>query len=189
MVGRFGHDLKNSGKTCRYVWASFLSRTNACNPFVFLKVAQKFGRIKKFPPLNPKVPVYLWLEVCTMICWGASLSAVIRGITPGVKGHNSMSAESLGGRRKVLTMSHVHSSIQYICFRKTSGSKMGAPNLLLAQAPFNLVTPLSVWRLLPSRNSSTHLYVAKLRCSQTAETRTALAIALKFVSRFHFGGL
>jgi len=26
----------------------------------------------------------------------------------------------------------VHSSIQYICFRKTSGSKMGAPNLLLA---------------------------------------------------------
>jgi len=28
-------------------------------------------------------------------------------------------------------MSHVNSSIQYICLRKTSDSKMGAPNLLL----------------------------------------------------------
>jgi len=27
--GRFGQDLKNSGKTSRYVWASFLSRTIA----------------------------------------------------------------------------------------------------------------------------------------------------------------
>jgi len=29
-------------------------------------------------------------------------------------------------------MSQVLSSVEYICFRKTSGSKMGAPNLLLA---------------------------------------------------------
>ena len=35
-------------------------------------------------------------------------------------------------------------SVQYICFRKTSGSKMVVPNLLLAQAPSNLVTPLTV---------------------------------------------
>jgi len=41
-------------------------------------------------------------------------------------------AESLWGRRKVPTMSQALFSIQYICFRKTSGSKMGAPNLLLA---------------------------------------------------------
>jgi len=27
---------------------------------------------------------------------------------------------------------NILSSIQYICFRKTSGSNMGAPNLLLA---------------------------------------------------------
>jgi len=32
------------------------------------------------------------------------------------------------GRRKVSTMSQVFSSIQYICFGKTSGSNMGAPN-------------------------------------------------------------
>jgi len=36
------------------------------------------------------------------------------------------------GRKKVLTMFQAFSSIQYICFRKTSGSNMGMPNLLLA---------------------------------------------------------
>ena len=33
-------------------------------------------------------------------------------------------------------------SVQYICFRKTSGSNIGVPNLLLA--PSNLVAPLTV---------------------------------------------
>jgi len=37
-----------------------------------------------------------------------------------------------GERRKVPTISQVLSSIQYICFRKTSNSNMGVPNLLLA---------------------------------------------------------
>jgi len=37
-----------------------------------------------------------------------------------------------GGRRKVPTVSQVLSLIQQICFRKSSGSNMGAPNLLLA---------------------------------------------------------
>ena len=41
-------------------------------------------------------------------------------------------AEWLRGSQKVPTMSQVHSSIQYICLRKTSVSNMGAPNLLLA---------------------------------------------------------
>ena len=40
--------------------------------------------------------------------------------------------ESLRGRRKVPTLSQVLSSIQYICFRKTLGLNMGAPNLCLA---------------------------------------------------------
>jgi len=54
------------------------------------------------------------------------------------KGHNFPGAESLwgrlmiAGRQKIPTMSQVHSSIQYICFRKISGSNMGAPNLHLA---------------------------------------------------------
>jgi len=47
----------------------------------------------------------------------------------------------------------------------------------------------SSWPLVPSRNPSTHFYVAKLRCRQTADSRTSLAIALKLVFRFHFGGL
>jgi len=46
-------------------------------------------------------------------------------------GHNSLGAESLWGRHKVPTMSQILSSVQYICFRKTSGSNMGPPNLLL----------------------------------------------------------
>ena len=40
--------------------------------------------------------------------------------------------EWLRGAPKIPTMSQVLSSIQYICFRETSGSNMGAPNLLLA---------------------------------------------------------
>jgi len=32
------------------------------------------------------------------------------------------------GRRKVPTISQLFASFQYICFRKTSGSNMGAPN-------------------------------------------------------------
>ena len=97
--------------------------------------------------------------------------------------------EIMRGRQKIPIISHVHSSVQYICFRKTSGSKIEALNLHLAPAPSNLVTPLSIFRLVPSRNPSTHFYVAKLRCRQTANSRTALAIALKLVFRFHFGGL
>jgi len=40
-----------------------------------------------------------------------------------------------GGRRKVPTMSQVLSSIEYICFRKSPGSNMRAPNLLLSLGP------------------------------------------------------
>ena len=47
-----------------------------------------------------------------------------------------------GGRRKVSTKSQVLSSIQYICFRKTSDWNMGAPKFCLAPAPSNFVTPL-----------------------------------------------
>jgi len=46
--------------------------------------------------------------------------------------NHSGGAEWLRGRQKIPTMSHTHSSMQHICFQKTLGSKMGAPNLLLA---------------------------------------------------------
>jgi len=63
---------------------------------------------------------------------------ISRGVTGGQGGRNSLGAESLWvaeslqGRRKVPKMSQVLSSIQWICFRKSSGSNMGASNLLLA---------------------------------------------------------
>jgi len=46
------------------------------------------------------------------------------------------------GRWKVPTVSQVFSSIQLICFRKTSSSNMGAPNLFLALGAIYFVTSL-----------------------------------------------
>jgi len=63
----------------------------------------------------------------------------MQGRNEGAMGHKFPGAKSLWGapnhcgwRHKVPTMSQIPSSIQYICFRKISGSNMGAPNLLLA---------------------------------------------------------
>jgi len=75
-----------------------------------------------------------------------------RGAMPGARNHcggaekNDCGGRRMtaGGRRKVPTMSQVLASIQYICFRKISGSNMGVPNLLLPRAPYKLVTPLAV---------------------------------------------
>ena len=61
----------------------------------------------------------------------------------GQGGHNFPGAEWLRGRRKVPTMSQVLSSIQYIWFRKISGSNMGAPNSLLA--PGSHLASLRPW--------------------------------------------
>ena len=65
----------------------------------------------------------------------------------------------------------------------------GRQTCFLPRAPSILVTPLSIRRLVPSRSSSTQFYVAKLRYRQTADSRTALATALKLFPRFQFGGL
>jgi len=68
-----------------------------------------------------------------------------------------------GGRRK-LKMSRALSSIRYICFRKNSGSNMRGQTCSLPRASSNLIMPL------------------------TADSRTALATALKLFFCFHFGG-
>jgi len=79
--------------------------------------------------------------------------------------------------------------LQYSTFAsgRSQVRKWGRRTCILLRAPSNLVTPMSIWRWLPSRNLSTHFYAAKLRCRQTVDSWTALAIALKLV--FHFGGL
>jgi len=59
----------------------------------------------------------------------------------------------------------------------------GAERASLPRTPNNRVTPLSIWRSVLSKNPSTHFYVAKLRCRQTVDSRTALEIALKLVFR------
>ena len=78
-----------------------------------------------------------------------------RGVTRGAMGgaiprapNHYWGAESLPRAPKVPTMSQVLSSIQYICFRKSSGSNMvaaGRQTCFLPRAPFNLVTPLPAW--------------------------------------------
>jgi len=54
-----------------------------------------------------------------------------RNVTKGGRGHNSRAPNHCGGQ-KFTTMSQALFSKQYICYRKTSGSNMGAPNLFLA---------------------------------------------------------
>jgi len=67
-------------------------------------------------------------------CIGGVMS---RGVTRwGQGGTYPRAPNHCGGRCKVPAMSQVVSSIQCICFRKTSGSSMGAPNFLLAPAAF-----------------------------------------------------
>ena len=54
-----------------------------------------------------------------------------RNVTKGERGHNSAGAESLRGAEKSQKC-HNTCFNQDICFRNTTGSNMGAPNLFLA---------------------------------------------------------
>jgi len=83
------------------------------------------------------------VKLCTMIYWGASLSAVIRGVKTGIKGHNSPGAESLWGRRKVLTMSQVLQCSTFASERPRV-RKWGHQTCFLPRAPSNIVTPLTL---------------------------------------------
>jgi len=73
-------------------------------------------------------PCFLIYTSCTSKSWWC----LPRGVTRGARGAQFPGRRVNMGRRKLPTMSQVLPSTQYICFRKTSGSNMGAPNLLLA---------------------------------------------------------
>jgi len=91
-------------------------------------------------------------SLCFCYCLSTKVSISGQGRNEGEQGgRNSPGAESLwgtkslrgepngcGGRKKIPTMSQALYSIQYICFRKTSVSNMGVPNLLLSRARSNL---------------------------------------------------
>jgi len=57
------------------------------------------------------------------------------------QGRHNARALNHWGRQKVSKMSQGLSSMQQICLRKTLGSNMGGPNLLLAPGAFKLGTP------------------------------------------------
>ena len=95
----------------------------------------------------PFVSLFL-IRLCTTFRF---CSAQGRNEGGGGKGAQSLRVESLWGptndygqRRIVPTMSQVISSIQCICFRKTSGSTWGRQTWFLPRAPSNLVTPLAL---------------------------------------------
>ena len=66
----------------------------------------------------------------------------MQGLSEGVtipRGPNHYGGtDSLPGAPNVPAMSQVLSSIQYTCFKKTSGSNMETPNLLLAPGAIKL---------------------------------------------------
>jgi len=115
--------------------------------------------------------------------------SISRGVTRGQGGAITRAPNHSGGAKKS-QQCHTY-LLQYRTFvsGRPQVRKWGRQTYFLPRAPSNLVTPLSIWRLVASRNSSTHLPVAKLRCRQTTDSRTALAIALKPVFRFHFRDL
>jgi len=61
--------------------------------------------------------------------------------------NHSVGAEWLRRRLKIPTMSHVHSSIQYIASGRPQVRKWGRQTCIFPRGPSNLVTPLSIWRL------------------------------------------
>jgi len=87
---------------------------------------------------NPYAGLQLWYYLDQWKCLSCSRKQV--GITPRALNHYG-APNHYGGRQKVAKMSQVLSSMQYICFRKTSGSNTGAPSL--TRAPSNLVAPMS----------------------------------------------
>ena len=138
-----GPALARAGPVCL---GRFLKQNHRPAKFSYTfssKWRKKLGELKIFPHLKPKVPVCLWLKLCTMICWGVSLSAVIRNVMTGVKGHNSPVAESLRGRRKVPTMSQVLHCSTFASERHQVRTRM-LQTCFLLRAPSNLVTPLAV---------------------------------------------
>jgi len=129
--------------------------------------------------------------------------SISRGVTTGVRGAQFHGRRITPGDAEILRgapndcggakksqQCHKH-FLQYSTFasERPQVRTWGRQTCFLPRAPSNIVTPLSIRRLVPSRNSSTHFYVAKLWYRQTADSRTALATALELVSRFQFGRL
>ena len=107
------------------------------------------GELKILPSLKPKVPVCLWLELCTLICWGTSQRAVISAVTTRGKGHSSPGDESLwerrmtGGRRNVLTLSQELQCSTFASERPQVRTQE-RQTCFLPRTPSNFVGPLTV---------------------------------------------
>ena len=107
-----------------YVGHSSLSKSSTFNAF-----------------LSHSGKLFANVNICSFL--HAALWFHQQGRNEGARGRNYLGAQSLGGaeilqERRVIAGTPknpnnvTRTSVQYICFRKTSGSNMGAPNLHLA---------------------------------------------------------
>ena len=90
----------------------------------------------------------------------------MQGRNEGDKGSTFPRAPNhCGGPAIVPTVSQVLSSIQYIYYRKTLGSKMGAQTCFLARVPSNLVTSLPPWSFTNPRDTVTLVFTLISYCA------------------------
>jgi len=132
--GRFEQDLKKYGKNFPIFLCKLLKQNHRAAKFTyscFLKVAQKFGRIASFAP--PKA------QGSRMPLVRAVYHDLLRRVAARLKqGRNDGGQGArLPGHQITLRAPKnpnnvTRTSVQYICFRKTSGLNRGTPNLLLA---------------------------------------------------------
>jgi len=97
----------------------------------FLKVAQKFGRIEDFAPHKAQ-------GSCMPLVRAVYHDLLRRVAARSNQGRNDGGqGRRFPGRQIIMRAPKspnnvIRTSVQYICFRKSSGSNTGAPNLLLA---------------------------------------------------------
>jgi len=118
-------------KNFPFILGNFLKQNHRPGKFsysFFLKVAQKYGRIENFAPAKA--------QGSCMPLVRAVYHDLLRRVTARSNQGRNEGAQFTGRRitmRAPKSPDNVtRTSVQYICFRKTSGSNIGAPNLLLA---------------------------------------------------------
>jgi len=97
----------------------------------FLKVAQKFGRIENSAPPKAQGSHMPLVRAVYHDLLRRVAALRNRGRNDGGQGAWFPGRQITMSTPKSLT-NITRTSVQYICFRKTSGSNTGAPNLLLA---------------------------------------------------------
>jgi len=125
--------------TTYFRFGTWLHAPTGCSPpFGLTSTCAKSHQSKMTTSLSDTWLVYVLRTY--LQCWQIQEKTYNQERNKGEQeGHNSPGAESLWGCRKIPTMSQVLSSIEYMWFRKISGSNMGRQTCYL---PRNKLTSL-----------------------------------------------